>query len=145
MIVDASRQSLQRACLLPYGLAVSWHVPGKELVRRGRMSPGWDVHLVDQVLVVGFAADDPPVFSANRWQAWTSWRPTPDGAPGWRTTESEIRSGVRGNGEASREVITPPPVVGMVPPAGCPRQDSNLRSRFRRPVLYPLSYGGGES
>lgn len=24
-----------------------------------------------------------------------------------------------------------------------PRQDSNLRSRFRRPVLYPLSYGGG--
>ena len=24
----------------------------------------------------------------------------------------------------------------------CPRQDSNLRTRFRRPVLYPLSYGG---
>jgi hypothetical protein len=24
-----------------------------------------------------------------------------------------------------------------------PRQDSNLRTRFRRPVLYPLSYGGG--
>ncbi len=23
-----------------------------------------------------------------------------------------------------------------------PRQDSNLRTRFRRPVLYPLSYGG---
>lgn len=23
-----------------------------------------------------------------------------------------------------------------------PRQDSNLRHRLRRPVLYPLSYGG---
>ena len=23
-----------------------------------------------------------------------------------------------------------------------PRQDSNLRTRLRRPVLYPLSYGG---
>ena len=26
--------------------------------------------------------------------------------------------------------------------AWCPRQDSNLRSRLRRAVLYPLSYGG---
>ena len=26
---------------------------------------------------------------------------------------------------------------------GRPRQDSNLRSRLRRPLLYPLSYGGG--
>ena len=25
----------------------------------------------------------------------------------------------------------------------CPRQDSNLRTRLRRAVLYPLSYGGG--
>jgi hypothetical protein len=24
----------------------------------------------------------------------------------------------------------------------CPREDSNLRSRFRKPLLYPLSYGG---
>ena len=24
----------------------------------------------------------------------------------------------------------------------CPRQDSNLRTRLRRPALYPLSYGG---
>ncbi len=24
----------------------------------------------------------------------------------------------------------------------CPRQDSNLRARLRRPVLCPLSYGG---
>ncbi len=27
-------------------------------------------------------------------------------------------------------------------PAKCPRQDSNLRTRLRRPMLYPLSYGG---
>lgn len=26
--------------------------------------------------------------------------------------------------------------------AGCPRQDSNLRAWLRRPLLYPLSYGG---
>ncbi len=26
-----------------------------------------------------------------------------------------------------------------------PRQDSNLRHRLRRPVLYPLSYGGRRS
>jgi hypothetical protein len=24
----------------------------------------------------------------------------------------------------------------------CPRQESDLRTRFRKPVLYPLSYGG---
>src|SRR5690348_17392271 len=29
--------------------------------------------------------------------------------------------------------------------SACPRQDSNLRSRLRRAVLYPLSYGGGRS
>jgi hypothetical protein len=28
------------------------------------------------------------------------------------------------------------------PPAVRPRQDSNLRTRFRKPMLYPLSYGG---
>ncbi len=26
----------------------------------------------------------------------------------------------------------------------CPRQESNLRTRFRKPLLYPLSYGGGK-
>jgi hypothetical protein len=29
-----------------------------------------------------------------------------------------------------------------LPSAGCPRQESNLRTRFRKPLLYPLSYGG---
>ena len=28
------------------------------------------------------------------------------------------------------------------PPAQCPRQESNLRTRFRKPLLFPLSYGG---
>lgn len=28
------------------------------------------------------------------------------------------------------------------PTSRCPRQDSNLRTRLRRPLLYPLSYGG---
>ena len=31
---------------------------------------------------------------------------------------------------------------GCVPPAVRPRQDSNLRTRFRKPMLYPLSYEG---
>ena len=26
----------------------------------------------------------------------------------------------------------------------CPRHESNVRTRFRKPLLYPLSYGGGE-
>jgi hypothetical protein len=26
----------------------------------------------------------------------------------------------------------------------CPRQDSNLRTRLRRPALYPLSYEGAD-
>ena len=26
--------------------------------------------------------------------------------------------------------------------SGRPQQDSNLRTRLRRPLLYPLSYGG---
>jgi hypothetical protein len=30
------------------------------------------------------------------------------------------------------------------PCGACPRQDSNLRTRLRRPLLYPLSYGGGD-
>ena len=30
-----------------------------------------------------------------------------------------------------------------VPLRKCPRQESNLRTRFRKPLLYPLSYGGG--
>jgi hypothetical protein len=26
----------------------------------------------------------------------------------------------------------------------CPRQESNLRTWFRKPLLYPLSYGGAD-
>src|SRR5262249_23314872 len=29
--------------------------------------------------------------------------------------------------------------------SGCPRQDSNLRARLRRPLLSPLSYGGSRT
>jgi hypothetical protein len=27
----------------------------------------------------------------------------------------------------------------------CPRRESNTRTRFRRALLYPLSYGGSET
>jgi uncharacterized protein YbjT (DUF2867 family) len=33
-------------------------------------------------------------------------------------------------------------LAGGRPDRGCPRRDSNARSRLRRAVLYPLSYGG---
>ena len=54
----------------------------------------------------------------------------------------------------ARGLVTPPRNIKNPPtamPSGaydpfscrtCPRQDSNLRSRLRRAVLYPLSYGG---
>jgi hypothetical protein len=29
--------------------------------------------------------------------------------------------------------------------AECPREESNLRTRFRKPLLYPLSYEGAPS
>src|SRR5207302_10234916 len=40
--------------------------------------------------------------------------------------------------------LSPPPsaVRRTANTRGRPRQDSNLRARLRRPLLYPLSYGG---
>src|SRR5262249_8479701 len=32
--------------------------------------------------------------------------------------------------------------VDPSPPGQCPRHESNMRTRFRKPLLYPLSYGG---
>jgi hypothetical protein len=44
-------------------------------------------------------------------------------------------------------LVAPPAVAAAVHEDvgrhGRPRQDSNLRTRLRRPMLYPLSYGGG--
>ena len=47
-------------------------------------------------------------------------------------------------------IVAPPSVSGIASSPtnshnSCPRQDSNLRSRFRKPMLYPLSYEGGTS
>src|SRR5579885_3519457 len=50
--------------------------------------------------------------------------PPPADGWGWSTMSRDIRSPM------SRDTT------------GCPRQDSNLRTRLRRPVLYPLSYEG---
>jgi hypothetical protein len=33
-------------------------------------------------------------------------------------------------------------ILGRDEKSGCPRQESNLRTRFRKPLLYPLSYEG---
>jgi hypothetical protein len=36
--------------------------------------------------------------------------------------------------------------AGQADPVGWrPQQDSNLRTRLRRPLLYPLSYGGSDT
>lgn len=46
--------------------------------------------------------------------------------------------------EYGSSCLTPSPISVLITLSGlkCPRQDSNLRTRLRRPLLYPLSYGG---
>ena len=48
------------------------------------------------------------------------------------------RVGQRGVGPRARRLSPRTPHRGR----GCPRQESNLCTRFRKPLLYPLSYGG---
>ncbi len=40
-------------------------------------------------------------------------------------------------------ILTPLPALASASASSRPREDSNLRTRFRKPMLYPLSYGGG--
>src|SRR5204862_437089 len=49
--------------------------------------------------------------------------------------------------EAAIRTATKAMTLGVVQTRSCwcPRQDSNLRHRLRRAVLYPLSYGGSRS
>jgi hypothetical protein len=44
---------------------------------------------------------------------------------------------------AGNHTISPAQMGFWLSNAACPRQESNLRTRFRKPLLYPLSYGGG--
>src|ERR1051326_1003629 len=70
---------------------------------------------------------------------------------GQRTTLCLTRVFVRGGGmlgiQERREEIEERPTVAQttVPrrmTLECPRPESNQRTRFRKPLLYPLSYGG---
>jgi site-specific DNA recombinase len=45
------------------------------------------------------------------------------------------------SGPAARQSVD----GGLFPSASRPQQDSNLRTRLRRPLLYPLSYGGSDN
>ena len=63
----------------------------------------------------------------------SSGRPTADEPTRLRVAGSVARLAPR----------KPVHLLGPTACPGCPRQDSNLRSRLRRAVLYPLSYGGG--
>src|SRR5262249_18439702 len=47
--------------------------------------------------------------------------------------------------EVSQKVATIRGLVRIYASEQCPRQDSNLRSRLRRPLLSPLSYGGSRT
>ena len=52
--------------------------------------------------------------------------------------------GALGTTEAAEAVLAPASsTFPWAPSAVRPRQDSNLRTRLRRPMLYPLSYEGG--
>src|SRR5207247_6341033 len=57
-----------------------------------------------------------------------------------------MSAGGRGPRRRRRWLRCPDTSVHDVPTlTPCPRQDSNLRTRLRRPALYPLSYGGERS
>ena len=61
----------------------------------------------------------------------------------WRTA---ARPGGRWrNQEGSLNLISPGKRQLSQMISGRPQQDSNLRTRLRRPLLYPLSYGGWRS
>ena len=57
-------------------------------------------------------------------------------------TESQTRN--QKKPPIPKPIHVPVLIVSMVisSPCPCPRQDSNLRSRLRRPALSPLSYWG---
>jgi hypothetical protein len=54
---------------------------------------------------------------------------------------SRGRAGYTGSAGVLLEALGPERIVTALV-ASRPRQDSNLRTRLRRPALYPLSYGG---
>src|SRR5579884_559376 len=55
------------------------------------------------------------------------------------TTSSRRPLGLRGRLAGRTDVKLPRPDPGV---DECPRHESNMRTRFRKPLLYPLSYGG---
>ncbi len=62
----------------------------------------------------------------------------------WRFVTDEIREvGVHLMGGPTSYVIDVPlPAKSPTKSPECPREESNLRTRFRKPLLYPLSYEG---
>jgi hypothetical protein len=69
----------------------------------------------------------------TRWSSSLRSAPTPDEARMWMSPRGERGVCSLGTCMALHGTAT----------LSCPRQDSNLRTRLRRPVLYPLSYEGG--
>ena len=88
------------------------------------------------------SADASAIRSAARWPLGASGR-------SWSASagSSQLDFACR---SSRRRLIDPSVASGGDRPRGpaatrCPRQDSNLRPRLRRPVLYPLSYEGSRS
>jgi hypothetical protein len=70
--------------------------------------------------------------SGPRWAAYRPQKPSSDGIS-WRDVS-----------EAVNQPVSVPAGQSDVGADSTmrPQQDSNLRTRLRRPMLYPLSYGG---
>jgi hypothetical protein len=80
----------------------------------------------------------PAARTAGAQPAWGrggggSWRRSARRGGGWRSQPGS--QGRIGAGQNSFSLLT----------GGRPQQDSNLRTRLRRPLLYPLSYGGSDA
>src|SRR5919198_4239562 len=91
----------------------------------------------------------PTSSSAKRWPPARRRSPPRKTSTAGGSAGSSTRSGT--NGRSARpldpgrrlEASTLTSGKRFAPRQGqCPRQDSNLRTRLRRPVLYPLSYEG---
>ena len=88
-----------------------------------------------------------PAGSASRPSQQSS-PPSKPSSPAPRSRAAQLctpTSGYRSTGHTRRRRTLPPSERFDHRQGRCPRQDSNLRTRFRKPMLYPLSYGGNSS
>ena len=104
-------------------------VPGERefATDRGRKRlPAWSVQA---------QGVDDPIWVLDPATRRQSWQPPGQEDRYWRGHEATL-------GTDGRTLTGPSSTTGRRSASGCPQKDSNLRTWLRRPVLYPLSYGG---